>query len=145
MAHLHPSIVWAFTRLGTKKDLNTFEMLFYNSAISCVVMLPLALYTGDLAELFSGGEEHTPSFWLLFGLSSLMGFFFNLVVFKCTQVNSALATSITGNLKDCLATMLGQAAAAVRACIRRCSSAPRPLPARRPPLRGLVARCAIFV
>jgi len=36
-----------------------------------------------------------------------MGFLFNFVVFICTFVNSPLATSVTGNIKDCLATLLG--------------------------------------
>jgi len=36
-----------------------------------------------------------------------MGFVLNFVVFTCTSVNSPLATSVTGNIKDCLATLLG--------------------------------------
>ena len=79
-------------KLGTKKGMNTFELLFYNSLMSLPAMAGLAWATGDWAA-FRAMPAGDSGMMALFLTSCCMGFFFNLVVFLCTSVNSALATS----------------------------------------------------
>jgi len=94
--------------LGAKTGpdaMSSFELLFYNSCMSLPIMALLAYFNGEMDEFF---EEFYPyELLILFSLSCVMGFVFNFVVFMCTSVNSPLATSVTGNIKDCLATLLG--------------------------------------
>jgi len=85
--------------------LSSFELLFYNSSMSLPILALLAYYTGEVDEFFA--QYHPEEVRLLFMLSCIMGFVFSFVVFMCTSVNSPLATSVTGNIKDCLATLLG--------------------------------------
>jgi len=94
--------------LGTKTGpdaLSSFELLFYNSAMSLPISALLAYSTGEAYRFFV--HYYTSKEIVLFILSCVMGFVFNFVVFMCTSVNSPLATSVTGNIKDCLATLFG--------------------------------------
>jgi len=94
--------------LGAKTGpdaLSSFELLFYNSSMSLPIMALLAYYIGEMDEFYE--EFYTKEQLILMSLSCVMGFVFNFVVFTCTSVNSPLATSVTGNIKDCLATLLG--------------------------------------
>jgi len=84
---------------------SSFELLFYNSYMSLPIMALLAFLNGELNEFFN--TYYPYEVLLLLSLSCVMGFVFNFVVFMCTSVNSPLATSVTGNIKDCLATLLG--------------------------------------
>jgi len=94
--------------LGTKSGpeaLSSFELVFWNSLMSFPIMSLLALITGEMSKFYL--QEHTSELLVLFAISCAMGFIFNFIVFMCTSVNSPLATSVTGNIKDCLATLLG--------------------------------------
>jgi len=85
--------------------LSSFELLFFNSLMSLPFLAFLAWYTEQVSSFFA--LDHSFPFLVLFFLSCVMGFIFNFVIFMCTSVNSPLATSVTGNIKDCLATLLG--------------------------------------
>lgn len=86
-----------------------FGVVLYNA----VVALPLCLigaflsnevqYTFDVTQFPSG---HSPLFWASFITASSMGVFMSYIVFLCTTVNSPLATSITGNIKDIASTLV---------------------------------------
>jgi len=94
--------------LGTKSGpdpLSSFELVFWNSLMSLPIMSLLAFITGEINKFYA--NEHTTELLVLFTISCGMGFIFNFIVFMCTSVNSPLATSVTGNIKDCLATLLG--------------------------------------
>jgi len=94
--------------LGTKTGhdaLSSFELVFYNSLMSLPMISLLAFLTGEMTEFYL--QQHTSELLILFGISCAMGFVFNFIVFMCTSINSPLATSVTGNIKDCLATLLG--------------------------------------
>jgi hypothetical protein len=48
-----------------------------------------------------------PGFWLSVLVASCMGVFIAYIVFLCTTVNGPLVTSVTGNAKDIVQTVLG--------------------------------------
>eukprot|EP00729_Bicosta_minor_P012703 gene12703-8258_t len=61
------------------KELGTFGLMFYN----CLYCFPVAAY-------------------MVFSASSLLGFILTLAIFKCTQINSPLTTTVIGCLKNVL-------------------------------------------
>lgn len=84
------------------KELGTFGLMFYN----CLYCLPVALFMvyqegkyDEVAE-FAGWESMT--FCGLYFTSSLLGFVLTLAIFKCTQINSPLTTTVIGCLKNVL-------------------------------------------
>lgn len=84
------------------KELGTFGLMFYN----CLYCFPVAAYMvyheGKVTEVveFAGWESMT--FVFLFSASSLLGFILTLAIFKCTQINSPLTTTVIGCLKNVL-------------------------------------------
>lgn len=81
-------------------SLPPLELMYYNGAMSLPALLVLALATVDMDDLIG-----SLSVW--FVLSSIMGVVYVTVLTKCTKEHSALATSVTGNVKDGVTTVLG--------------------------------------
>eukprot|EP00049_Salpingoeca_infusionum_P025647 m.20944 g.20944 ORF g.20944 m.20944 type:complete len:335 (+) comp8231_c1_seq1:183-1187(+) len=90
------------------KELGNTGLMFYN----CLFSLPFALlfFLRDLDELnqvimFPGWSD--PLFVLQFAASCGMGIVLTYSIFLCTQVNSALTTTVVGCLKNILVAYLG--------------------------------------
>jgi solute carrier family 35 protein len=93
----------------TKSALGMFGLMYNNSLVAA----PL------LAAYLAVAEPHTiraciefehwadPVFCVMFVLSSAMGTLLQLSIFYCTQVNSALATVVTGVLKNVVTSYVG--------------------------------------
>jgi drug/metabolite transporter (DMT)-like permease len=73
--------------------------------------LPLTLLgatlLGEWSYTLQFEHAHDPKFWGSVVVASFAGVFITYIVFLCTTVNGPLVTSITGNAKDILQTVLG--------------------------------------
>jgi len=64
-------------------------------------------YEGKLPEVVAFFATADPPFYGFFALSTLLGFILTYAIFLCTQVNSALTTTVIGCLKNVLITYGG--------------------------------------
>jgi len=90
------------TLSDTKLAADTFGVLYYNSLISIPFLLVLSALSGELGALSTYPHWHNPSFQVSFLISALMSFLMNYSTYWCTEVNSALTTSVTGQVKNVL-------------------------------------------
>jgi len=89
------------------KDVGPVEMLFYNSTLSIPFVLALVLYFDEINYMRNFPMFSDEGFKTYFFLSMALGSFLNFFIFYCTSVNSPLTTSITGQAKNILSTILG--------------------------------------
>jgi len=94
-------------QLGKSSGLNTFGLMWYNNAQSIPFVLALCWYNGDFAEVQSYPHLYDWDFMACFIFQSALAFLLNYSIFLCTQVNSALATSVTGQMKNIVTTAVG--------------------------------------
>eukprot|EP00741_Cyanophora_paradoxa_P023342 tig00000254_g22549.t1 len=97
----------AVNKAGVEGDLNTFGLLFYNSVLSIPCLLVVLLATGEWRAAISYPHYGDFSFQAVMLVNLLMGTTLNYALFWCTQVNSALTTTIIGQLKVILSTAIG--------------------------------------
>ena len=90
-----------------KQGLDTFGLMFYNNILSLPLVLLVCVINGDLAATLEYEFLYDTGFWVVFLLSSVQAFMLNYSIFLCTKVNSALTTSVVGNLKNILTTAFG--------------------------------------
>lgn len=96
-----------FTNKAGNNDLGKFGTIFYNTLISCPLLLFLCLVFGDIKYVMNF-EFLEDRYWQIsFVCSALLAFLVNLTIVWCTQTNSALTTSVTGQTKNILTTLLG--------------------------------------
>ncbi|KDD75470.1 hypothetical protein H632_c668p0, partial [Helicosporidium sp. ATCC 50920] len=87
--------------------LSTTGMLFYNSALSLPI-LALALWArGEPFAVAAFPLLGSARFQLVLFLASALGLSINHSTFVCTRVNEPLMTSVAGNLKNIIMTLLG--------------------------------------
>ena len=87
--------------------LGTNGLLFYNSGIS---VLPLVLFCwvrGDFHEAMAYPYWGSLPFLTSLFSSTCLGLAVGHAIFLCTRVNEPLTTTVTGSIKNLLATMLG--------------------------------------
>ncbi len=94
-------------QLGKSSGLNTFGLMWYNNAQSIPFVAFLCWYNGDFSEIASYTHLYEWDFLFCFLFQSALAFLLNYSIFLCTQVNSALATSVTGQMKNIITTMVG--------------------------------------
>lgn len=88
--------------------MNQHTLLLYNNLLALPPMLAfLVLGTGELAGVAAYPRLADPSFLLFLLVSCSQAFLLNCCIFRCTLVNSPLATNVTGQAKDILTTSLG--------------------------------------
>ena len=91
-----------------KIGLHETSLLFYNNLISLPLMgLYLVGGTNELEGVLQYPRLYDRGFQLFFLISATQAFVLNLCIFYATTINSPLATSVTGQLKDILTTSLG--------------------------------------
>jgi len=87
--------------------LNTFGLMWYNNVQSLPIVFAICLLNGDLSQVRSYPYLYDWDFILCFLFQSTLAFMLNYSIFLCTQVNSALATSVTGQIKNIATTAVG--------------------------------------
>eukprot|EP01133_Synstelium_polycarpum_P001355 gene1355-1550_t len=91
----------------TARDMTTYDMLYYNSALALPFLTILMLANRELDYFVNYKHLYDPQFQLYFSLSIVIGFCLNFCIFFCTSVNSALTTSVTGQIKNIASTIIG--------------------------------------
>lgn len=94
---------------GQETKLNSFGLLFYSNIVSLPIMLLAALGSGEVrkAVALSSTVFRSFGFQLSFFMSAILAFLLNYSIYLCTTVNSALATSVTGQIKTIATTVVG--------------------------------------
>lgn len=88
-------------RVTKATRLDTFGLLFYNNVLSMPLMLLfLAFFTTELQDVRSFPQLHDRSFLLFLIVSAAQATLLNIAIFLCTKINSPLATTVTGQMKD---------------------------------------------
>ncbi|KDD75983.1 hypothetical protein H632_c408p1 [Helicosporidium sp. ATCC 50920] len=94
--------------LRDTSGLGQHTMLLYNNVLSLPLMLvALAGAPGELREVWRYERLRDPEFLAFFFVACSQAFVLNLCIFRCTLLNSPLATNVTGQVKDILTTTLG--------------------------------------
>ncbi|BDA42559.1 UDP-N-acetylglucosamine/UDP-glucose/GDP-mannose transporter [Coccomyxa sp. Obi] len=94
--------------LKDRTGLSQSALLFYNNVLALPVMTSFMLTTtNELRDVALYPQIHDISFQIFLFLSASQAFLLNLCIFWCTTVNSPLATTVTGQMKDILTTGLG--------------------------------------
>lgn len=96
-----------FVKKAGKKDLGKFGTLFYNTFLSCPMLFCLCLLMGEFNYVRHFEYLHDLNFQICFTCSACLAFLVNLTTVWCTHANSALTTSITGQMKNILTTVAG--------------------------------------
>jgi len=86
--------------------LNTFSLMYYNNILS-IPFVTLIVFSTEMDLLKGFPLWFDIGFQFCFWMSVFQAFALNYLVFLCSIVNSPLATSITGQLKSIIQTVLG--------------------------------------
>lgn len=100
--------------VSTSIRLTKFGMVFYNNLLSCALILPLVLLSGELGALLTKDEGQdqgprilTPSFVALNSLAGFLGFYLNFAALWCVASTSATTYSIVGSMNKIPVLVLG--------------------------------------
>ncbi|PRP76350.1 hypothetical protein PROFUN_15266 [Planoprotostelium fungivorum] len=91
---------------STETGLNSFALMYYNNILSLPVIAVMT-YSFEWDMLIDFENYYDIGFQFCFLMSSAMAFLLNYLVFLCTTFNTPLATSVTGQLKSILQTVIG--------------------------------------
>jgi solute carrier family 35 protein len=87
-------------------NLNTFGLMFYNNLFSFPLYVVIVACT-ELTDILKYDRWTDVGFLFCFLMSSVQAFLLNYFIFLCSIVNSPLTTSITGQIKNILTTVMG--------------------------------------
>ncbi len=88
-------------RITAQTQLDTFGLLFYNNVLSMPLMLGfLTFFTNEMSEAAVHQSLGNPMFLLFLVISAAQATLLNIAIFLCTKINSPLATTVTGQVKD---------------------------------------------
>lgn len=95
-------------RVGKATQLDTFGLLFYNNFLSLFLMVPyLLFFTSEWRDVQSYPRLYDLSFWTFLIFSAAQATLLNMAIFLCTKLNSPLATTVTGQVKDIFTVTVG--------------------------------------
>lgn len=95
-------------KLQESTGMNQSTLLLYNNVLALPLMAAfMLLATNEAAEVVRYPQLWEPHFLLFLLFSCSQAFLLNLCIFRCTIINSPLATNVTGQMKDILTTALG--------------------------------------
>ena len=92
------------------RGLTTTRMLFYNSTMSVPLLVLAMVGTNEFGRLAHAPQLSNPEFLFILFLASALGLSINHSTFICTRVNEPLMTSVAGNLKNAVMTIVGAVA-----------------------------------
>ena len=84
----------------TKLQHDQWGVMYYNSLLAVPVLILFALCNGEAVRVVNFPYLHSVGFQVSFAISAVMSFLMNASTFWCTKVNSALTTSVTGQVKN---------------------------------------------
>lgn len=88
-------------RVTNSSKLGTFALLYYNNVLALPLMLGyLVFFTKELEDVKVYPFLYDKKFILFFLFSAAQATLLNIAIFLCTKLNSPLATTVTGQMKD---------------------------------------------
>lgn len=109
-------LVWVKKALSeTRLHNDTFGLMYYNSLLAIPFLIVFGFVAGEWQRLPDFPHLMSPGFQISFTISALMSFALNYSIFWCTQANSALTTSVTGQVKNVLSSFVSVFAFGVQA------------------------------
>lgn len=90
----------------TKLAGDQMSIMYYNSLISIPFLLVAACVNGEMTQVWSFPHLYDTGFQMAFLISGVTSFVMNYSTFWCTRVNSALTTSVTGQVKNVLSSFV---------------------------------------
>jgi len=96
-------------RTGAEKGLSSIDLLLYNSLLSFPALLVITLADGEMAAAPAKLRlsQDAIGLWVSFSTAAFLGSLLNFAVFLCTQLNSALTTTIVGVMRGVITTAVG--------------------------------------
>lgn len=95
--------IWVGTK-QTELQCNSFQLLYYQAPISCLMLVPVAFFSDNLTEKFV-----PPCFeavmWILF--SGVLAFLVNISIFLVIGKTSPVTYNVLGHFKLCVILSLG--------------------------------------
>lgn len=92
---------------SASNGLSTTGMLFYNSMLSLPMLFGAVIVKGELTHMAEYPLLWHRTFQLVLLASSALGLTINHSTFVCTRINEPLMTSVAGNLKNAIMTIVG--------------------------------------
>ncbi len=89
------------------RNLTTTRMLFYNSTMSVPLLIGAMYMRNEISRLTTAPQLQNPEFLFMLFLASALGLSINHSTFICTRINEPLMTSVAGNLKNAVMTIVG--------------------------------------
>jgi len=97
----------AIARVKKNTNLSVFGLLYYNTIITLPFLLGMVVTSSEFDAVQNYPYLFDPGFLFLFFSSAIMAFFLNITTFFATALNSPLAVTVTGQLKNFFAFLLG--------------------------------------
>jgi len=91
---------------STSIQLPRFGMVYYNNLISCALVLPICLLSGEL-DAFRNARIMTAPFLIANLAAGLLGFYLNFSSLWCVSATSATTYAVVGSLNKIPTTVLG--------------------------------------
>jgi len=93
--------------VGRITGLESLGLMYINNILSIPVLLFVFVVSGESETVFAYEYWFYPTFLILFIASAVAALTLNYTIFLCTEYNSAVVTSVTGQLKGLLSTLFG--------------------------------------
>lgn len=88
-------------RVTNSSKLGTFALLYYNNMLALPLMLGYLVFcTQELENVKTFKYLYNPKFLTFLVFSAAQATLLNVAIFLCTKLNSPLATTVTGQMKD---------------------------------------------
>ena len=94
-------------RFSDSTDTKGFGLVYYTSITALPLSLALAAFQGEYQNFYEFEHATNPLFLASLLAASSLGVGMTYVVFLSATMNSPLLTSVTGNMKDVVSTVLG--------------------------------------
>jgi len=94
-------------KTGAETGINSFGLLFYNSLLAIPFVLVIVLYTSELSTVLDYPRLGDNGFQLVLIANLVLGSLLNYSMFLCTTTNSALTTTVVGQVKNAVSLLLG--------------------------------------
>jgi len=94
-------------KTGAESGINNFGLLFYNSLLAIPFVFVFMVLNGEFTPVTNYPQLYSFDFLMCFMSNLVLGCLLNYSMFLCTTVNSALTTTVIGQLKNVISVVLG--------------------------------------